>query len=121
MLDYKAMRNALKASREKIRLQHFTKEFYDAYCKAYKYGDWKPVFSTDFYNVDSGSYCAFQEVFNESMPRWKLTFGKYDSFHWPIEIAHIYTREDTEERARAYGRQMLERYGADYVEVARDS
>lgn len=121
MLDYKTMRDKLKASREKINLRYFTKEFYSIFCEAFKSQNWEPVFSTDFYNMDGGSYCAFLEVLNESLPRWKLTFGKYGDFHWPIEITSIYTRAETEEDAREFGRNMLERYGADYVEATRDS
>lgn len=117
MLDYKVMRNALKASPEKINLKHFTEDFYSIFCVAYATKDWTPVFSTDFYNLDGSSYCAFLEVFNASLPRWRLTFGKYDAFHWPIDIMRIYINEATEEAAKAQGQRMLEQYGADYVEV----
>ena len=119
MLDYKAMWKLLKASPEGIKLEHFTEAFYAIYCEAYTTKDWTPVYSTDFYNLDGSSYCAFLEVFNACLPRWRLTFGKYDAFHWPIDITRIYINEATEEAARAQGQQMLEQYGADYVEVTK--
>ena len=116
MLDYKAMRNALKASNEQIKLRHFTKEFYATFCETYKSKNWTPVFSTDFYNMDGGSYCAFLEIFNASLPRWRLTFGKMDK-GWPVDIGREYVHEDTEADAKAQGERMLEHYGAEYVDV----
>lgn len=118
MLDYKAMRNTLKESKEQIKLKNFTKEFYVIFCTAFKSKDWTPVFSTDFYNLDGGSYCAFLEVFNASLPRWRLTFGKIDQGQ-PVDVAREYIREDTEEDAKTQGERMRGRFSADYVEIVK--
>lgn len=84
--------------------------------RARRAGSWEAVYATDFYKLDGFSYCVFQEVFNSSLPRWLLTFGKWDQ-GWPVDIARRYIHEDTEEDAKATGEELLEEYGAQYVEV----
>lgn len=116
MLDYKAMRDALKASSEGIKLRYFTKAFYSTFCEAYTTKDWTPVYSTDFYNLDSCGYCAFLEVFNASLPLWRLVFTKMD-MGFPIRIAEREIREATEDAARSAGLDMMERFEVDYLDV----
>ena len=116
MLDYKAMRAMLKASPEPINMEYFTNGFYKTFCDAWKGRNWEAVYCSDFYNLDSCGYCAFLEVFYASLPRWRLTFGKMDA-GFPIDIHREYIHEDTEESAKAQGNRMLQRLGADYVDV----
>ena len=116
MMSYKEMRAALKASPERVKLRNFTEAFYRTFCEARRAGSWEAVYATDFYKLDGFSYCVFQEVFNSSLPRWLLTFGKWDQ-GWPVDIARRYIHEDTEEDAKATGEELLEEYGAQYVEV----
>lgn len=116
MLDYKAMRKLLKESPEGVKLRHFTEEFYQTFREARETGNWEPVYATDFYKLEGFSYCVFLEVFNASLPLWRLTFGKWDQ-GWPIDIARSYIREDTEADARTRGEEMMGKYNASYVEV----
>ncbi len=116
MLSYKEMRAALKASPEHVKLKHFTTGFYETFCKAWQTKDWAEVYTTDFYNLEGFGYCVFLEVFNASLPRWCLTFTKMDA-GYPIRIAEREIREDTEEAARSAGMDMMERFGADYLDV----
>lgn len=116
MLDYKAMRAALKLSPEGIKLKYFTEAFYSIFCEAYTTKDWTPVFSTDFYNLDGSGYCAFLEMFNASLPRWRLVFTKMDA-GYPIRIAEREISEATEEAARSAGLDMMKRFEADYLDV----
>ena len=116
MLDYKAMRAMLKASPEPINMEYFTNEFYKIFRDAWKGRNWEAVYETDFYNLDSCGYCAFLELFNASLPRWRLTFGKMDA-GFPVDLCREYIHEDTEESAKAQGNRMLQRLGADYVDV----
>lgn len=116
MLDYKAMRALLKASPEHIKLKHFTEAFYKTFCDAWKRKDWAEVYTTDFYNLESYGYCAFLEVFNSSLPRWRLTFGKMEA-GWSMDFRREYIHEDTEADAKEQGNRMLQHLGADYVDV----
>lgn len=116
MLSYKEMRALLKASPEHIRLKYFTDGFYKTFCDAWKRKEWAEVYATDFYNLESCGYCAFLEVFNSSLPYWRLTFGKMDA-GWPVDFRREYIHEDTEADAKACGDLMRQRFGADYVDV----
>lgn len=116
MLDYKAMRNALKASPEGIKLKYFTANFYRIFCEAWQDGNWEPVFSTDFYKLDGFGYCVFLEIFNASLPRWRLVFTKMDA-GYPIRITEREIRADTEDAARSAGLDMMKRFEADYLDV----
>lgn len=118
LLDYKQMKEVLKASPERLVLTHFTKAFYETYCEAWRTGEWEPVYATDFYIKDGFSYCVFLELFNASLPRWRLTFIKMQA-GYPSDIAQRYIHEDTEESAKARGLSMLEQFGAEYVDVIR--
>lgn len=116
MLSYKEMRALLKASPEHIRLKYFTDGFYKTFCDAWKRKEWAEVYATDFYNLESCGYCAFLEVFNASLPLWRLVFTKMD-MGFPIRIAEREIREATEDAARSVGLDMMERFEADYLDV----
>ena len=116
MLDYTAMRAALKASPENVKLEHFTKAFYKIFCEAWRTKNWTPVFLTDFYNKEGYSYCVFLEVFSASLSTWRLTFIKMVN-GYPIDIGRTYVNEDTEDLARELGAEMMKIYGADRLEV----
>ena len=118
MLGYRAMKAALKASPEGVRLTYFTKKFYETFCEAWRTKNWSPVFSTEFYNKEGFSYCVFLEIFTASLPKWELTFIKMDH-GYPVDIGRTYIHEDTKELAREIGTKMLKNYGADYLEVVR--
>ncbi len=116
MLDYKAMRAMLKANPEPINMEYFTNGFYKTFCDAWKRKSWTVVYTTDFYNLDSCGYCAFLGLFNASLPRWRMTFGKMDA-GFPVDLCQEYIHEDTEAAAKAQGNWMLRHLGADYVDV----
>lgn len=116
MLEYKQMREVLRASPERLKLKYFTKAFYHTFCEAWKTKDWEPVHTTEFYTLEGFSYCVFLELFAASLPRWRLTFVKMDH-GYPINIGQRYINEDTEAAAKSVGLGMLERFDADYVDV----
>lgn len=118
MLGYRAMRAALKASPEGVRLTYFTKKFYETFCEAWRTKNWSPVFSTEFYDKEGFSYCVFLEIFTASLPKWRLTFIKMDHGYL-VDLGQTYIHEDTEELAREIGTEMLKNYGADHLEVVR--
>lgn len=118
MLTYEKMRSVLEASPEGVNLTRFTESFYDTFCEARSAGNWEPVYSTDFYQMDGFSYCIFLELFNASLPLWRLTFYATDA-GYPIRIAERTIRGDTEAEARAFGEEMKERFSAKYLDVER--
>ncbi len=49
--------------KEKIRYTYFNINFLKTFILAYKTGDYRKVFETDFYKKNSTSYCRFLEYF----------------------------------------------------------
>lgn len=118
MLTYKEMRRRMELSPEHVKLSNFTQSFYQIFCDAWRGKNYRAVFETDFYIKDGFSYCVFLELFEESLPKWRLTFSR-TTYGYPMDIARRYIHEDTEEAAKARGQELLALYEANYVDVIR--
>jgi hypothetical protein len=83
MLNYSEMKKAIQHKRESS--QYFTAEFYDTFIAEYrqtvndiingnKSEHYLSTKQSDFYNKNSGAYCVFLEIFENSLPKFRVDY-----------------------------------------------
>lgn len=126
MKTYKEMKEELKTVRKDIR--YFNEKFYTAFVKDYRKSiqnnidgtdaeEFRETKQTDFYNKNSGAYCAFLELFYS---RWNLQefCCSYYTDEWKNCVKHVYMYAENEGTMKAVARAGMEE-PFKIVEVAR--
>lgn len=111
MITYQEAKAKLKS--KDCSTKYFNKGFYDLFVSNHLSNgedivkgiqsdyDFSPIFETNFYNKNSSSYCVWLEIFNYSLPQWRID---YFADAWSCShISRQYQHFESKEIARAVG------------------